>query len=79
MDRYLSTKYVNYGHGCPNSSVYQPGRGTGFIVIPSFRNPTLATGLRFYVADDSPELDPILVTLEGSNTTILEELHKGSS
>ncbi len=73
------TKYVNYGHGCHNCSIYQLGRGTGFIAIPSFSNPTLATGLRFFAAKDSPELDPISVTLEGSNATILEELHKGSS
>jgi hypothetical protein len=80
MDDSPETKYLNFGHkGDPQSLVDEPGIGTGFLVIPSVSNSTLACGLLFTTANDNSYRDPITVTLEGSNATSLTELHLDSS
>ncbi len=80
MDDSLTTKYLNTGQlGGYNKSVNGPGIGTGFLVIPSISNSTIACGLLFATADDDPNRDPITVTLEGSNETLIEALNNGSS
>ena len=79
MDTLLTTKYVNFGSGCSNCVVHQPGVGTGFFVTPLISNATLAIGIHFGTADDYPNRDPITVTVEGSNETTNEKLHQGSS
>jgi hypothetical protein len=80
MDGLVITKYLNFGHrGGPNLVVNGPGIGTGFLVIPSISNSTLACGLLFATANDNPQRDPINVTLEGSNALTIEALNRGSS
>ncbi len=80
MDGEVETKYLNFGHkGGHNTKVNGPGIGTGFWVIPSISNSILACGLHFATANDNPEREPITVILEGSNASIVEALHIGSS
>ena len=80
IDANTSTKYLNFGYkGCPRCIVYGPGIGTGFFVTPSISNATIARALLFATGNDSPNRDPITVTLEGSNASTITMLHQGSS
>ena len=80
MDNSTFTKYFNYGHkGGFNKKVDNAGAGTGFLVIPSISNSTLACGLIFATGNDRSDRDPITVTLEGSNASAMESLHNGAS
>jgi hypothetical protein len=80
MDDSLTTKYYNTGaRGNSNTQEEGPGIGTGFIVIPTVSNSTVACGLHFATAEDVPDRDPITVTLEGSNATTKEEFDIGSN
>ena len=80
MDNLTSTSYLNYGHlGGTNKTVFGPGVGTGFLVIPSIRSTTVARTLHFATANASSDRDPLTVTLEGSKSRNLTELHSSSS
>jgi hypothetical protein len=80
IDSNTLTKYLNFGGtDCSGCTVYQPGIGTGYFVTPSISNATVARALFFATANDSPNRDPITVTLEGSNATTDAQLHQGSS
>jgi hypothetical protein len=68
-----STKYLNFGNCGSNDA----GLRTG-LYFTLKRGPSIVTGLRFYTANDCPDRDPLLVTLEGSNQPG-ELLHLGSS
>jgi hypothetical protein len=72
IDGLLSTKYLNFGNnGSGSANLSQPGINTGFYVTPNISNASVACGLLFGVAADSPERDPITVTLEATNSTAL--------
>ena len=43
-----------------------PGVDTGLLITPKIGS-SIVTGLQFYTANDTPDRDPITVTLEGSN------------
>lgn len=80
IDGSTSTKYLNFGNpssGCSGSSA--TGIDTGYYITPSISNISVAVGLLFATADDSPNRDPITVTLEGSNATSTAALNSGSS
>ncbi|CAF3877715.1 unnamed protein product, partial [Rotaria sp. Silwood1] len=80
IDGSLSTKYLNFGDsssGCSGSS--SPGINTGFYVTPTISSASVAVGLRFATAGDTPNRDPITVTLEGTNATGTTALNLGSS
>lgn len=81
MDNLTSTSYLNYGQmgGANKSAVVGPGVGTGFLVIPSFSNMTVARALRFATAGNNSNRDPLTVTLEGSRAANLTTLHSNSS
>jgi hypothetical protein len=80
MDNLTSTSYLNYGHlGGANISAVAPGVGTGFLVIPSISNRTVAHALHFATASNNSDRDPLTVTLEGSRATNLYALHLNSS
>ena len=80
IDGNLSTKYLNYGYrGSSANHSYNPGAGTGFYVIPTISNASVATAIRFATANDDPDRDPLTITLEGSNATIVADLNLGSS
>jgi hypothetical protein len=65
MDNSTSTKYLNFGvKNCSLCTGYQGGLGTGFLVIPTLSNATVACGLRFATANDNPGRDPITVTFK---------------
>ena len=80
IDNNISTKYYNYENTQPSPCTSsQPGINTGFFVLPSISNTTVARALFFATANDRPERDPFTVTLEGSNTTDNATLYLGSS
>ncbi|CAF1529819.1 unnamed protein product [Rotaria sp. Silwood1] len=73
IDNSTSTKYFNFGGtGDYNVVASVPGVGTGFYVIPAISNASIAISLLFATANDSPNRDPITVTLEGSNANALD-------
>ena len=80
IDNSTNSKYLNFGgKDCSGCTAYQSGLGTGFLVIPSLSNTTIARGLRFATANDSPERNPLTVTLEGSNGSNIIALNQGSN
>lgn len=80
IDNNVATKYLNYGNNGSDTTTYpQPGKGTGFFIIPSISNATVARAVLFATANDHEERDPLIITLEGSNATTNTTLHLGSS
>lgn len=80
IDGNPSTKYLNFGfQGITGAVLNGPGVNTGFYVIPTISNATIATALLFATANDFPSRDPITVTLEGTNATTVAGLNLGSS
>ncbi|CAF1416924.1 unnamed protein product [Rotaria sordida] len=80
IDGSLSTKYLNGGDSSPSCSGSSAGGiNTGFYVTPTISNASVAIGLLFATAADSPSRDPITVTLEGTNATGTTALDLGSS
>jgi hypothetical protein len=78
IDNDTSTKYYNYWvNGCSGCPTNQPGVNSGFFVLPSISNATVARALLFATGNDCPERDPITVTLEGSNATSNATLNQG--
>jgi hypothetical protein len=68
MDNLTATKYFNYGR-----------IGSGFVVIPAISKSSVACGLLFATANDSPNRDPITVTLEGSNASNITAVRLGTN
>ncbi|CAF1071957.1 unnamed protein product [Rotaria sp. Silwood1] len=66
----LEVKMV--GTGDYNVVAPAPGVGTGFYVTPAISNASITISLLFATANDSPNRDPITVTLEGSNANALD-------
>ena len=78
-DNDVTTKSLNFGP-CSNamsSGAASCGLKTGFYVTPN-QNASLAVGLQFCAGNDSPERDPTMITLEGSNANGTK-LTQGSS
>lgn len=72
IDGLLTTKYLNFGNnGSGSANILQPGINTGFYVTPNISKGSVACGLLFGTATDSPQRDPITVALEGTNSTAL--------
>jgi hypothetical protein len=72
IDNRTNTKYLNYGtNGTMNLMMTQPGANTGFYVTPTLTSTSVTNGLLFATGDDYPQRDPITVTLEGTNSTVL--------
>ena len=65
-DNNTSTKYLNLGpcNQTDNSSLC--GLNTG-LYLELQRGSSLVTGIQFCTANDSPECDPLVVSVEGSN------------
>ena len=63
IDMNVGSKYLN--HGTSGSST-TAGLNTGYYVSPRVGN-SIATGIIFSTANDSPNRDPTMITLEGSN------------
>ena len=72
IDDTTSTKYLNYGPSGSCSASYQSGVNTGYYVTPAASSASVAIALRFATGNDSPERDPVTVTLEGTNSTALD-------
>ncbi|HZZ72377.1 MAG TPA: PEP-CTERM sorting domain-containing protein [Pirellulales bacterium] len=68
IDNNTGTKYLNFGNGATGVSNATKGVNTGFYVTPAFGN-SLITGIQIATANDSPNRDPLTVSLEGSNAT----------
>ena len=80
IDDNVGTKYVNFGSGgCVGCTPARYGEKTGFYTTAANGTATVATGLLFATGNDSPNRDPIIVTLEGSNATSDADLNMGSS
>jgi hypothetical protein len=71
-----ATKYLNYGNGGSTVSSATKGVGTGFIVTPAL-GPSIVTGIQVATAADTPNRDPLTVSIEGSNATT--DLNAGAS
>jgi len=73
IDNDTSTKYLNFGvTGGFGIEAPAPGVGTGFYVTPAISNASVAIGILFATANDSPTRDPITITLEGCNVDALD-------
>jgi hypothetical protein len=64
IDMNTGTKYLNFG--VSGSSSTTAGLNTGYFVSPRVGS-SIAAGIIFYTANDGPNRDPTMVTLEGSN------------
>lgn len=64
IDMNTGTKYLNFGGSSGSSTII--GLNTGYYVIPRVGS-SIATGIIFTTANDSPNRDPTRITLEGSN------------
>jgi hypothetical protein len=64
-----ATKYLNFGTGGGGGvSAITKGIGTGYYVTPAI-TPSIINGIQVATANDSPNRDPLTVSLEGSNAT----------
>ena len=68
IDGNAGTKYLNYGNGDSNTSSATKGVGTGFYVTPAL-GPSIVTGIQVATANDSPNRDPLTISIEGTNAT----------
>ncbi|MGZ8920822.1 MAG: hypothetical protein ACXW3L_07550, partial [Limisphaerales bacterium] len=66
------TKYLNFDSRTP-----EPTPPSGFVVTPSV-GVTRVTGMRIQTANDGPERDPKIVTLEGSNDSTVTTFAGGN-
>lgn len=64
------TKYLNF-------DTRTGGKPSGFIVTPSI-GATVVTGLKMESANDAPERDPKIITLEGSNDDTITDWASGT-
>ena len=68
LDQSNSTKFTSFGD-CFSFGFYQDcGTNTGFFVTLQ-QGATLLLAIQFTTANDYPVLDPMSITIEGSNTT----------
>src|SRR5688572_21217459 len=65
------TKYLNFDSRTPNNPP------SGFVVTPSV-GVTRVTGMSIQTANDGPERDPQMVTLEGSNDPAVTTFASGN-
>lgn len=75
VDRNGATKYLNFGNGNSSMSNTTKGVGTGFIVTPAI-GLSIVTAIQIATANDSPNRDPLTVSIEGTNAT--NNLNAGS-
>lgn len=68
IDHNVGTKTLNFGNGDNTVTSASKGVGTGLRVTPSV-GPTLLTGIQVATANDSPNRDPLTVSIEGTNNT----------
>ena len=68
VDRDGATKYLNFGNGNSGVSSSTKGVGTGLIETPAF-GPSIVTAIQVATANDSPNRDPLTVSIEGTNAT----------
>lgn len=73
IDGSVNTKYLNFGSGGSD------GINSGFYVTTTTSSTSIARALLFATGSDSPNRDPITVTLEGSNAASGSALNSGSS
>jgi hypothetical protein len=66
IDRNPATKYLNYGNGSSGATSPTKGVGTGFYVSPVLA-PSIVTGIQVATANDSPNRDPLTVSIEGTH------------
>jgi Leucine-rich repeat (LRR) protein len=65
-----ATKYLNF-------DTVQNGTPSGFVVTPS-RGPSIVNGMQLVSANDAPERDPGILTLEGSNDETIADFASGT-
>ena len=70
IDGRVATKYLNF-------DTRKGGKPSGFAVTPSI-GPTLINGITLQSANDSPERDPKVITLEGSNDETIGDFSSGN-
>ena len=75
IDNNINTKYLNFGDNLGLGDVF--GLNSGFYLTPLIGS-SVATGVVFNTANDSPDRDPTMITLEGSNDAT-SELPSGHS
>lgn len=75
IDNDVNTKYLNFGDNLAIDGAF--GVNSGFYLTPVIGS-SVATGIVFTTANDSPDRDPTMVTLEGSNSAT-SELPSGHS
>ncbi|CAF1399896.1 unnamed protein product [Rotaria magnacalcarata] len=77
-DRNTSTKYASFGN-CNSTASGSPtcSRNTGFYLTLQ-RGTSLLVAFRFATANSYPQRDPLMITIEGSNSNSIE-LTRGSS
>ena len=70
IDGRVATKYLNF-------DTREDGGPSGFVVTPSTHS-TLINGITLHSANDSPERDPKVITLEGSNDERIIDFNSGN-
>lgn len=71
IDGVLNMKYLNFGNYNSNGMSNTVGVNTGFYVTPQISAYSVACGILFATANDSPNRDPLTITLQGTNSTVL--------
>jgi hypothetical protein len=79
IDGDLATKHLTFGNSNSDTTMPLKGVGTGFIVVPTTGNMSIIRSFQFGTANDSPNRDPITVSIEGSQMSDQINLEKGSS
>lgn len=78
LDGDLTTSYYNYGSLSSYQVELNITGGTGFLIVPHSGNLSVLQEFKFATAADAPELDPVTVSIEGSNTEGAIEMMNGS-
>ncbi|UJR19378.1 hypothetical protein I4U23_022508 [Adineta vaga] len=70
IDNNTLTKYTSFGNGTISTSSTTQGCYTGFYITPT-NAPSVLTGIQFSTGNDYPDRDPIIIAIEGTNSTLL--------
>lgn len=68
FDQETDSSYISFGSCSNRAASLSCGIRTGFIVIPA-QGGTLLLAIRFSTSANTPESDPLTITIEGSNET----------
>jgi len=79
LDGNLETKHLTFGNAGASVMDAANGIDTGFYVVPQGGVFSVLQAFQFGTANDSPERDPITITIEASQFSTSTDLEMGSS